>query len=275
MGRGRCRPPACSGPARPAARPETPTPPPGRTRSARGADRGRARGRRRPRRAAWSLDPAARRRRPGTATVLAGAVAGVVGATGRLRPRSRWCGADGQERFATRCDGRAHRAGGVRSPATSSRLTPAAVAGERRGRRVAVPAGGPGRTRRSWSPTGPARRTRFTLPGCVEPEAFSAAGDALFVLDYLPPTAPGPLPGPRARPGHRRRSQPLLTRDKQVVPAGAEEEMRGQGRQAVYSPGQQYLFTLYTHQPDHQHTRDLLAGRPRRRARTCTRSCTR
>ena len=31
---------------------------------------------------------------------------------------------------------------------------------------------------------------RFTLPGCLEPEAFSAAGDALFVLDYQPPTAP-------------------------------------------------------------------------------------
>jgi hypothetical protein len=41
---------------------------------------------------------------------------------------------------------------------------------------------------------------------------------------------------------------------------GAEEEMRGEGRQAVFAPSRQTLYTLYTHQPDHQHTRDLLAG---------------
>jgi hypothetical protein len=55
--------------------------------------------------------------------------------------------------------------------------------------------------------------------------------------------------------------QPLLTRDKSPVPAGAEEEMRGDGRQAVLSPDRQILYTLYTHQPGHLHTRDLLAGR--------------
>ena len=37
--------------------------------------------------------------------------------------------------------------------------------------------------------------------------------------------------------------------------------MRGEGRQAVFAHGNQYLFTLYTHQPDHEHTRDLLAAR--------------
>jgi hypothetical protein len=36
--------------------------------------------------------------------------------------------------------------------------------------------------------------------------------------------------------------------------------MRGQGRQAVYDARRQQLFTLYTHQPDHLHSRDLLAG---------------
>jgi hypothetical protein len=54
----------------------------------------------------------------------------------------------------------------------------------------------------------------------------------------------------------------LMTLDKKVIPPGAEEEMRGEGRQAVYSPQLQYLFTLYTHQPDHEHTRDLLSARP-------------
>jgi hypothetical protein len=54
--------------------------------------------------------------------------------------------------------------------------------------------------------------------------------------------------------------QPLLTKLKVPVPAGAEEEMRGQGRQAVYDAQRKMLFTLYTHQPDHEHTRDLLAG---------------
>jgi DNA-binding beta-propeller fold protein YncE len=37
--------------------------------------------------------------------------------------------------------------------------------------------------------------------------------------------------------------------------------MQGDGRQAVLSPDRQILYTLYTHQPDHQHTRDLIAGR--------------
>ena len=53
---------------------------------------------------------------------------------------------------------------------------------------------------------------------------------------------------------------PLLTRVKTPVPLTAEEEMRGDGRQAVLSPDRQWLYTLYTHQPDHLHTRDLLAG---------------
>ena len=56
--------------------------------------------------------------------------------------------------------------------------------------------------------------------------------------------------------------QPLLTRNKVPVPAGAEEEMHAEGRQAVLSDDRQVLYTLYTHQPDHRHTRDLIAGRP-------------
>ncbi|HET8681088.1 MAG TPA: hypothetical protein VFM54_04360 [Micromonosporaceae bacterium] len=107
-------------------------------------------------------------------------------------------------------------------------------------------------------------RVRLDLPGNLEPEAFTADGHGLFVLDHLPPARPDryrvrllDLPGSRLRPLH--------TRDKTPVPAGAEEEMRGDGRQAVYDPARKMLYTLYTHQPGHQHTRDLLgarAGRP-------------
>ncbi|HVH21639.1 MAG TPA: hypothetical protein VNA11_04200 [Pseudonocardia sp.] len=103
-------------------------------------------------------------------------------------------------------------------------------------------------------------RGRFELAGCLEPEAFSAMGDYLYLLDYLPPEAPDHY---RVRMLNLGTGvvEHLLTRDKTVVPSGAEEEMRGEGRQAVYVPSQRFLFTLYTHQPDHQHTRDLLGAR--------------
>jgi hypothetical protein len=104
---------------------------------------------------------------------------------------------------------------------------------------------------------------RVTVPGCVEPEAFSLTGDSLFVLDYLPPRAPDRY-RVRVLDLASRRFLALSTRDKKPIPPGAEEEMRGQGRQAVYSPLHRMLFTLYTHQPDHLHTRDLLAARPGR-----------
>ncbi len=103
---------------------------------------------------------------------------------------------------------------------------------------------------------------RLELPGNFAPDAFSIDGLRLFVLEYLPATAPDRY---RVRmvelgagtPG------PLLTRNKAPVPSGAEEEMRGVGRQAALSPDGRTLYTLYTHQPDHRHTRDLLtSGRP-------------
>jgi hypothetical protein len=102
-------------------------------------------------------------------------------------------------------------------------------------------------------------RHRLDLPGNLVPEAFSVAGDRLFVLDYLPPAAPDQY-RVRAIDLAAGQVQPLVTRAKQVVPPGAEEQMRGEGRQAVYAPLRSMLFTLYTHQPDHLHTRDLLAG---------------
>ncbi|HEX5598449.1 MAG TPA: hypothetical protein VFX61_20890 [Micromonosporaceae bacterium] len=103
------------------------------------------------------------------------------------------------------------------------------------------------------------QRTRLELPGNLEPEAFDDSGQVLFVLDYLPPMAPDRY-RVRAVDLSTGQPEPLLTRLKTAVPEGAEEEMRGEGRQAVYDPRSHQLFTLYTHQPEHQHTRDLVAG---------------
>ncbi|WNM39741.1 hypothetical protein RMN56_32365 [Micromonospora halotolerans] len=104
-------------------------------------------------------------------------------------------------------------------------------------------------------------RHRLDLPGNFVPEAFTADRTGLFVLEWLPATAPDRyrvrvVDLATGRPG------PLATRDKQPVPPGAEEEMRGDGRQAVLAPDRTVLYTLYTHQPGHQHTRDLVSGRP-------------
>ncbi len=104
-------------------------------------------------------------------------------------------------------------------------------------------------------------RKRFELDGNFEPEAFSQDGNRLFLLDYLPPKAPDV---------YRVRSlslvtgevEALQTRTKSLVPPGAEEVMRGQGRHAVHDTARGILFTLYTHLGDHQHTGELLGVRP-------------
>lgn len=108
-------------------------------------------------------------------------------------------------------------------------------------------------------PTGAHPARRLDLAGNFEPEAFSADDTHLFVLEYLPANAPERY---RVRRVELATGQilPLLLRDKTLVPAGAEEEMRGEGRQAVLSPDRSRLYTLYLHQGDHQHTRDLLPG---------------
>ncbi len=109
------------------------------------------------------------------------------------------------------------------------------------------------------------QRARLDLPGNLEPEAFDPAGRLLYVLDYVPPVAPDRY---RVRVVDLASGtvQPLLTRDKTPVPSGAEEEMRGEGRQAVYDGNRDTLFTLYTHQPDHVHTRNLIDAGAREEA---------
>ncbi|WP_433287467.1 YncE family protein [Micromonospora sp. CA-244673] len=104
-------------------------------------------------------------------------------------------------------------------------------------------------------------RHRLDLRGNFVPEAFTAEHTGLFVLEWLPATAPDRY---RVRVVDLATGEPgpLSTRDKTPVPPGAEEEMRGDGRQAVLAPDRTVLYTLYTHQPGHQHTRDLVSGRP-------------
>jgi hypothetical protein len=104
-------------------------------------------------------------------------------------------------------------------------------------------------------------RRRFDLPGNVEPEAFSANGERLFVLDYLPPAAPDAY-RVRVLDLNTGALTPLLTQLKQAIPPSGEEVMRGEGRRAVYDANRNMLFTLYTHSGDHRHTGQLLGVRP-------------
>lgn len=108
-------------------------------------------------------------------------------------------------------------------------------------------------------PTGARPPRRFELAGNYEPEAFSRDERHLFVIEYLPPLAPDRY---RVRRCDLSTGAigPLLTLKGLAVPATAEEEMRGQGRQQVLAPDRSMLYTLYTLQADHQHTRDLLKG---------------
>jgi hypothetical protein len=98
---------------------------------------------------------------------------------------------------------------------------------------------------------------RLELAGNVEPEAFSVAGDALFVLEWLPPAQPDRY-RVRRLDVETGAITPVFTREKAVN----NEEMRGKGRQQALAPD--VLYTLYTTEPDHTHARDVLrqAGGP-------------
>ncbi|MFC4590360.1 YncE family protein [Sphaerisporangium corydalis] len=127
----------------------------------------------------------------------------------------------------------------------------------------ADPYGAPGRKETTLVIADPAGRTApkvVRLKGNFEPDGFSGGGEVLFVLEYLPATAPESY-RVRAYDIESGTLGPLLTRNKTPVPKGDEETMRGEGRAAVLSPDRSRLYTLYTHQQNHLHTRDLVAGR--------------
>jgi len=110
------------------------------------------------------------------------------------------------------------------------------------------------------NPKGSLSPIELKLNGNFEPEAFSADDMYMYVLEYLPAEAPDRYRVRRVELATEK-VLPLNLRDKSVVPPGAEEEMRGEGRQSVLSPDRGRLYTLYLHQGDHKHTRDLLPGR--------------
>jgi hypothetical protein len=119
----------------------------------------------------------------------------------------------------------------------------------------------PGRDSTTIAVVGTAgERYRFTLAGCLEPEAFTVDGARLFVLDYLPPRHPDSY---RVRVLDLATGAvgPLAVWPKQLV-RDDEEWMRGEGRQAVYDERRHLLFTLYTRQSDHAfvHTLSLVDG---------------
>jgi hypothetical protein len=80
----------------------------------------------------------------------------------------------------------------------------------------------------------------LSVPGNVEPEAFSLSGDALFVIDFVPPLAP-----------ERYRVARLdLTRgtvdDVRSKEEELQEPMRGSARAQAVAPDGRLLYTLYT-----------------------------
>jgi len=110
----------------------------------------------------------------------------------------------------------------------------------------------------------------YRLAGNYAPEAFGAADDRLFLIEYLPPLAPERY---RVRQLDLKTGQvrPVGGRSDKSLPAGqvspiVEEEMRGRSRQQVMAPDFSRLYTLYVHDEDHLHRRDSIElggiGRP-------------
>jgi hypothetical protein len=175
----------------------------------------------------------------------------------------------GTERASVEVVNNAQTSGDGNTPLVVAAVSPS-------GRRVALAPGAPsgagessvaGRTQTTIvvadPRSGTATSRAYDLPGNFEPDAFSTDDQRLFVLEYLPPQAPQ---------SYRVRVMDLATgkvegvwsRDKQ--PPVAEEQMRGTRRMHALSPDRKVLYTLYTHQPDHLHGRDLAAGLTQSRA---------
>jgi hypothetical protein len=185
----------------------------------------------------------------------------------RVGPAAALTTSDGKRLVNVDADGRVV----VRAAATGDVVAATAVRGQLRlaavapdGGLVALVEGDPaGRQQTTIVVAGPTgERHRLTLPGFVQPEAFSSSGTGLFVLDMLPPEHPDRYRVRVLDLAAGKLSALNLVGDdagvKVLVPEAAEEEMRGEGRQAVFDAARERLFTLYSHQPDHQHVRDLL-----------------
>ncbi len=78
------------------------------------------------------------------------------------------------------------------------------------------------------------------VPGNVEPEAFSVSGDALFVVDFVPPLAPE-----RYRVARLDLARGTVD-DVRSKEQELQEPMRGTARAQVMAPDGRRLYTLYT-----------------------------
>jgi hypothetical protein len=90
----------------------------------------------------------------------------------------------------------------------------------------------------------------YDLTGTFEPEAFSTDDRKLFLIEYLSPNL------------GRYRVRMMRLRDGKVLAVGrltkfAPDSMRGTGREQVYSPSGDVLYTLYTKQPPNSAHRSL------------------
>jgi len=92
-------------------------------------------------------------------------------------------------------------------------------------------------------PTDPREPRRFHLRGNFEPEAFSTDGTSLFLIRYLPPTAPASYQVARLDLAEGK-VLPVLGRRKTPV-----ETMSGTRLEQLASPEGTRLYTLYTSQP--------------------------
>jgi hypothetical protein len=80
----------------------------------------------------------------------------------------------------------------------------------------------------------------LSVPGNVEPEAFSLSGDALFVIDFVPPLSPTRYRV--ARLDLRRGSiDDVRSKEEEL-----QEPMRGTARAQAMAPDGRRLYTLYT-----------------------------
>ena len=109
-------------------------------------------------------------------------------------------------------------------------------------------------------PTGSTKTMRFHLQGNFEPEAFSADGDKLFMISYVPPTRPYAYRVVSLDLGEGE-VYPVFGRQKQWV-----DTMTGTRLMQVPAPDGAFLFTLYTNQPPGYargfDTAQAAAGRP-------------
>jgi len=96
--------------------------------------------------------------------------------------------------------------------------------------------------------SGEAGVQQFELDGLVEPEAFSTDGTVLYVIDHQIAAVPG---------AYRVRPLNLVTGELETILGPTKipfaEDMNGNARRQIWSPGGSRLNTLYIRQTHHHH----------------------